>query len=132
MNNSLPENDSIPENDYSLMRGFLDFAKGDTIITQGDEADLVYTLIEGSADAVCDGIKVGEIHQNEIFGALAVFTRQPRIASVVASSDCTVMTVGKEDFIRLIYEQPQLSVGLIEEMAAKINHLNNQLLALKK
>jgi hypothetical protein len=42
------------------------------------------------------------------------------------------MTVGKEDFIRLIYEQPQLSVGLIEEMAAKINHLNNQLLSLKK
>jgi CRP/FNR family transcriptional regulator, cyclic AMP receptor protein len=122
----------LPEDDYSPIRGFLDFAKGETIINQGDEADLVYTLIEGSADALCDGIKVGEIHQNEIFGALAVFTRQPRIASVVASSDCTVMTVGKEDFIRLIYEQPQLSVGLIEEMAAKINHLNNQLLALKK
>lgn len=126
MNNSLPDNDFMP------LRGFLDFAKGETIINQGDEADLVYTLIEGSADAVCDGIKVGEIHQNEIFGALAVFTRQPRIASVVASSNCTVMTVGKEDFIRLIYEQPQLSVGLIEEMAAKINQLNNQLLALKK
>jgi CRP/FNR family transcriptional regulator, cyclic AMP receptor protein len=126
MNNSLPDDDFMP------LRGFLDFAKGETIINQGDEADLVYTLIEGSADAVCDGIKVGEIHQNEIFGALAVFTRQPRIASVVASSNCTVMTVGKEDFIRLIYEQPQLSVGLIEEMAAKINQLNNQLLALKK
>jgi CRP/FNR family cyclic AMP-dependent transcriptional regulator len=128
MNNS----NSSPDNDFTPLRGFLDFAKGETIINQGDEADLVYTLIEGSADAVCDGIKVGEIHQNEIFGALAVFTRQPRIASVVASSDCTVMTVGKEDFIRLIYEQPQLSVGLIEEMAAKINHLNNQLLSLKK
>ncbi len=125
-------NDSLTENDFTPLRGFLDFAKGETIINQGDEADLVYTLIEGSADAVCDGIKVGEIHQNEIFGALAVFTRQPRIASVVASSNCTVMTVGKEDFIRLIYEQPQLSVGLIEEMAAKINQLNNQLLALKK
>lgn len=125
-------NNSSPDDDFTPLRGFLDFAKGETIINQGDEADLVYTLIEGSADAVCDGIKVGEIHQNEIFGALAVFTRQPRIASVVASSDCTVMTVGKEDFIRLIYEQPQLSVGLIEEMAAKINNLNNQLLSLKK
>lgn len=121
-----------PETDYTLNRGFVHYNAGETIIAQGDDADLVYTLIDGHADALCDGVKVGEIHQNEIFGALAVFTRQPRIASVVARTDCTVMMVNKDDFIQLIYEQPQISVGLIEEMAAKINELNNQLLALKK
>lgn len=124
--------DFLPENDFTPNHGFSNFAPGETIITQGETADLVYTLIEGSADAVCDGVKVGEIHQNEIFGALAVFTRQPRIASVVARTDCTVMMVNKDDFVQLIFEQPQISVGLIEEMAAKINELNNQLLALKK
>lgn len=123
--------ESFPD-DVSPRRGFSNFAAGETIIAQGDPADLVYTLIEGSADALRDGIKVGEIHQNEIFGALAVFTRQNRIASVVAKTDCTVMMVNKDDFIQLIYEQPQLSIGLIEEMSAKINELNTQLLALKK
>lgn len=118
--------------EVSPQRGFSNFAAGETIIQQGDPADLVYTLIEGSADALRDGIKVGEIHQNEIFGALAVFARQTRLASVVARTDCTVMMVNKDDFIQLIYEQPQLSIGLIEEMAAKINELNTQLLALKK
>jgi len=124
--------DSLSNTDFTPQRGFSNFAAGETIINQGDSADLVYTLIEGDADAVCDGIKVGEIHQNEIFGALAVFTRQPRIASVVARTDCTVMMVNKDDFVQLIFEQPQISVGLIEEMAAKINELNNQILALKK
>lgn len=111
--------------------GFLHYRAGETIINQGDVADRVYTLLEGSADAVCDGVKVGEIHANEIFGALAVFTRQPRMASVVASSDCTVLAVRKEEFITLIEHQPQICLGLIEEMAAKINQLNNQLLQLK-
>jgi CRP/FNR family transcriptional regulator, cyclic AMP receptor protein len=124
--------DSFPDTDFTPNRGFSDFAPGETIINQGDAADLVYTLIEGKADAICDGVKVGEIHQNEIFGALAVFTRQPRIASVVARTDCTVMMVNKDDFVQLIFEQPQISVGLIEEMAAKINELNSQILALKK
>lgn len=124
--------DSPIDTDYSPNRGFVHYAAGDIIIAQGDEADLVYTLIEGQADAVCDGVKVGEIHQNEIFGALAVFTRQPRIASVVARTECSVMMVNKDDFIQLIYDQPQIAVGLIEEMTAKINELNNQLLALKK
>ena len=107
------------------------YQAGETIIHQGDTADRVYTLLEGSADALCDGVKVGEVHPNEIFGALAVFTRQPRMASVVATSDCTLLAVRKEEFIELIEHQPQICLGLIEEMAAKINQLNGQLRDLK-
>lgn len=117
--------------EFQPTAGFLHFRAGETIINQGDIADRVYTLLEGAADAVCDGVKVGEINANEIFGALAVFTRQVRMASVVASSDCTVLAVRKEEFISLIEHQPQICMGLIEEMAAKINQLNNQLLQLK-
>lgn len=117
--------------EFQPSAGFLHFRAGETIINQGDIADRVYTLLEGAADAVCDGVKVGDIHANEIFGALAVFTRQPRIASVIASSDCTVLAVRKEEFIALIEHQPQICLGLIEEMAAKINQLNNQLLQVK-
>jgi CRP/FNR family cyclic AMP-dependent transcriptional regulator len=117
--------------EFQPSAGFMHYRAGETIIQQGDAPHKVYTLLEGSADAVCDGIKVGEIHANEIFGALAVFTRQPRIASVIASSDCTVLAVRKEEFITLIEHQPQICLGLIEEMAAKINQLNTQLLQLK-
>lgn len=117
--------------EFQPAAGFLHFHTGETIIRQGDAADRVYTLLEGAADAVCDGVTVGQIHPNEIFGALAVFTRQPRMASVIATSDCTLLAVRKEEFITLIEHQPQICMGLIEEMAAKINQLNNQLLQLK-
>lgn len=117
--------------EYQPNAGFMHFKQGETIITQGDEAELVYTLLEGTADALCDNVKVGEIHPDEIFGALAVFTRQKRMASVVASSDCTVLTVRKHEFIELIEHQPHICIGLIEEMAAKINQLNGQLLQLQ-
>ena len=109
--------------------GFMHFTKGDVIIQQGEEAELVYTLLEGSAHAICDGVKVGEIHPDEIFGALAVFTRQQRMATVVAATDCTVLTVRKREFIELIEHQPHICIGLIEEMASKINQLNTQLLS---
>ncbi len=115
--------------EFQPQAGFIHFQQGEVIIQQGDEADKVYTLLDGSADAVCDGVKVGEVNTNEIFGALAVFTRQPRIASVIATSDCTVLAVRKEEFVDLIDHQPQICMGLIEEMASKINQLNNQLLA---
>ena len=114
--------------EFQPTAGFMHFRSGEAIIQQGARADRVYTLLEGSADAVCDGVKVGEVNAGEIFGALAVFTRQPRMASVLATSDCTVLAVRKDEFIDLIDHQPQICLGLIEEMAAKINQLNNQLL----
>jgi CRP/FNR family transcriptional regulator, cyclic AMP receptor protein len=117
--------------DFQPTAGFIQVNAGDVIIHQGDHADQVYTLLEGSAEAVCDNVKVGEINANEIFGALAVFTRQPRMASVIATSDCTLLAVRKEEFIDLIECQPQICLGLIEEMAAKINQLNNQVTYLK-
>lgn len=107
--------------------GFLSFGPGETIIAQGDKADCVYTLLEGSAHATRDGVRVGEIHTDEMFGALAVFTRQPRNASVIADSHCSVMAVRKEDFIDLVEQQPQIGITLIEEMAAIINQLNRQI-----
>jgi CRP/FNR family transcriptional regulator, cyclic AMP receptor protein len=117
--------------EFQPAAGFLHFRAGDTIIQQGKSADRVYTLLEGSAIAECDGVKVGDIHTNEIFGALAVFTRQPRMASVIATSDCTVLAVRKEEFVEMIDYQPHICLGLIEDMATKINELNNQLLQLK-
>lgn len=116
--------------EFQPSAGFLHFRAGETIIHQGQTADRVYTLLEGNADALRDGIKVGEVNANEIFGALAVFTRQPRMASVVACSDCTVLAVRKEEFIDLIEHQPQVCMGLIEEMATKINQLNSHILSL--
>jgi len=111
--------------------GFMSFNAGETIIHQGAQADRVYTLLEGSAKAQRDGVKVGDIEPQEIFGALAVFTRQPRMASVVAVTDCSVLAVRKEDFADLIELQPHVCLKLIEEMADKINQLNGQLLDLQ-
>ncbi|MBB3169304.1 cyclic nucleotide-binding domain-containing protein [Simiduia aestuariiviva] len=109
--------------------GFMSFSAGETIIAQGETANCVYTLLEGQAEAIRDGVKVGDIHADEIFGALAVFTRQPRNATVIAKTDCSVMAVRKEDFIDLVEHQPQICISLIEEMAEKINQLNQQVAA---
>lgn len=116
--------------EFQPTAGFMHVRQGDTIIEQGALADQVYTLLEGHAEAFCNGVKVGDINAGEIFGALAVFTRQERMATVTATRDCTLLAVSKEEFIELANHQPHICVGLIEEMAAKIEQLNNQLSSL--
>jgi len=111
--------------------GFLHFEPGDEIIRQGDQAECVYTLLEGSADAIHNGVKVGEVRAEEIFGAMAVFTGQPRNATVRATDSCSVLAVRKDEFLDLVAHHPKVCLSLIEEMAEKINQLNTQVLNLQ-
>lgn len=116
---------------FQPAKGFLQFEAGDVIIREGDEADCVYTLLEGSADALSQGVKVGKIGGEEIFGAMAAFTGQPRSATVVATSSCSVLAVRKDQFLDLVKRQPEVCLALVEEMAGKINELNRHILELQ-
>lgn len=100
--------------------GFQNIAAGDVIIHQGDQADMVYTIIEGKAEAFVDDIKVGDIGAEEVFGAMAVFTDEPRSATVIAKTNCSILAVPKTEFIKLIEAQPQAAFNLIENLAQNI------------
>lgn len=107
--------------------GFLNFMPGQDIIVQGDPATEVYTILSGQADVYVDGTLVGEVKQDEIFGAMAVFTGDTRSATVRAKTPCTLLAVPKAEFITLIKSHPQTTMTLIENMARTINTLNSQL-----
>lgn len=114
-----------PNSDY------LNFAPGETIIHQGEISDKVFTLIEGHAEAYQDGVKVGDIYEDEIFGAMAAFTSAKRTASVVAKEFSTVRAIKQEDFVELIRLQPEVCRTLIENMARQILDLNETILSMQ-
>lgn len=106
--------------------GFIDFNKGDVIIRQGDVATDVYSIITGSAEVYVDDKKVGDVFQDELFGAMAIFTGTKRSASVVAAEHCSVLSVPKEEFVALMHSQPETMVTLITNMARCITALNSR------
>ncbi|MGX5728385.1 Crp/Fnr family transcriptional regulator [Metapseudomonas otitidis] len=107
--------------------GFQHFAAGEELIHQGDEADHVFIIIEGHAEAFVDGQKVGDVQKDEIFGAMAVFTREKRSATVIASEPCTVMVIPKDQFLSLMQSNPRIAHSLIESMARRIDLLNKEI-----
>lgn len=99
---------------------------GEQIIKQGAESDHVITLFEGEADVVVDGIKVGEVKQGEVIGAMALLTDSPRSATVRARSDCTILKVAGSDFEKLIRSKPSMIHSLLRDMANSIKSLNQK------
>lgn len=108
--------------------GFQNISPGEVIIKQGDAAEHVYTIISGEAEVFVDDVKVGEIGEEEVFGAMSVFTGEPRSATVKARTSCTIMAVPKQDFVLLIEAQPKAAVNLIENLARHIITLNQQVI----
>lgn len=111
--------------------GYRQFAAGEELICQGDDAEEVYVIVEGYAEAYVDGHRVGDVCKDEIFGAMAVFTGEKRSASVIASEPCTVMAIPKEQFISLMHQNPKIAHSLIESLARRITLLNQEVLSLR-
>lgn len=110
--------------------GFAYFQPGDDIIRQGDSADYVFSLFEGSAEVLVDNVVVGEVGEGELLGALAVLTQSPRSATVRARTRCAVVKVPKQQFGQLIRANPTMIHGLLTDMARQITRLNSQVVAL--
>ncbi len=106
--------------------GFGRYKAGMEIIKEGDDADYVYSVSEGIAVAIHNGVEVGEIHQDEIFGAIAVLTDQKRTASVVAKTNCTLLMVHKDEFSKMVHSHPKLFLNILSSLAEKITSLNKK------
>lgn len=110
--------------------GFAYYMPGDIIIRQGDPADYVFSLFEGSADVMVDDVVVGDVNEGEVLGALAVLTHAPRSATVRAKTRCSVVKVPKDQFKHLIRTNPTMIHGLLTDMANQIKKLNTQVVEL--
>lgn len=113
--------------EFRSANGFKQVAAGDILIKEGDEADHVFVIIDGRAEAFVGGHKVGDVPKDEIFGAMAVFTAEKRNATVIASVPCTVMMIPKDQFLSLTQSNPRIAHSLIESMARRIDALNRQI-----
>lgn len=106
--------------------GVRHFAEGEMMIRQGSEPDEVYAILQGSAEVLHNGTRVGEVLAQEIFGAMAFLTGQPRSADVIAREACSVMVVPGADFQQLLQSHPHIGMNLLRSMARQVAAMNRQ------
>ncbi|KAG0556492.1 hypothetical protein KC19_11G057800 [Ceratodon purpureus] len=78
------------------------FKSGESIIVEGMPGDKFYFLVEGTAEAKTRGQVVMKYGVGDYFGELALLNDEPRAASVVATSECKIVSIDRESFKRLL------------------------------
>lgn len=90
------------------------FEEGAEIVTQGQPGDKFYILASGTAVAKKDGNEVMQYKDGMFFGELALLKKEPRAATVCATSKCTCLALDGKAFKRLL--------GGVESLLAKTQY----------
>lgn len=73
-------------------------AAGETVFREGDPGDRYYLIREGEADVIADGRVLAHIGPGAGFGELALLFGKPRTATVRATSDLVLASLGRNEF----------------------------------
>ena len=122
----------LSQQDTSFSPDYRCYNQGDIIIEENTEGDEVFTLLSGSARVMIKGTEVGEINQDEIFGAIAAITQTKRTASIIATSDCETIVVKSDSFRGLLSARPETVEKLVKDMARSIVSSNERVIELTK
>lgn len=95
---------------------FIDLPSGGVLFHQGEHSDDVYFVLSGRLRALADSNGdtriLGEISRGETAGELALFTGEPRSASVTALRDSSVVKVTRQTIERALATSPQVALQM--------------------
>jgi CPA2 family monovalent cation:H+ antiporter-2 len=100
---------------------------GERIIRAGDEADGVYFISKGEVEVAVAGRQI-KLGAGEVFGEMALISRQPRSADVTALDYSTFAMLSERDFRQLLRKYPEIRAQ-IASLAAQREETDRQLLA---
>ncbi|MBM2811072.1 MAG: hypothetical protein HW416_1831 [Chloroflexi bacterium] len=128
----------------SLDRGLLErlhergqeqsFRPGQLIIHQGDRSDYLFVVLygrvrvtEAAEEHRITDLLLGEIGPGEMFGELGVLTAKPRSATVTAIEPTRCWVIHREDFMSVLQDSTDLSVGLARTLADRLYDADRRL-----
>ncbi|KPJ54300.1 hypothetical protein AMJ39_00700 [candidate division TA06 bacterium DG_24] len=93
------------------------FARGETLVTQGEPGDSFYIIVSGEVsvtvrDAEGHSAEVARLGDGSFFGEMSLLTGAPRNATVTALQDTNVLIVDKAQFATILERNPAIAEEL--------------------
>ena len=116
----------------AAVAGMRAFDKGDRLFSEGDESDLMFTVVTGRVKVVKTTPRGTDVIL-ELFGpgdpvgAVAVYESRPYPASAVALEPTSCLVIPRQAFFALLEGYPTLVRGLLVGLTHRLVELTNRL-----
>ena len=109
----------------------VNFKAGDVIISQGEDGDTAFVIVNGSVEVVIgegpNAKVVAILNQGDVFGEMSLLAPGPRSATVkaVTDTDCTVTSY--DAFMTSIRENPETAIAFMSTLVERLRKMNAML-----
>lgn len=107
-----------------------DYLKEEIIFDQGEEAQAVYIVLEGTVAITrkVDGAEqfLTEYRPGDFFGELALLDREPRAAQARAATNCRLAVLFREDYLNLLNTHAAAASKITLQMARHLAYILRQ------
>jgi predicted acylesterase/phospholipase RssA/CRP-like cAMP-binding protein len=105
----------------------LHYAAGDVVVAQGDEADSVYVVVDGTLSVRIAGpdgseIEVAALGPGAVVGEIAVVAGGRRSATVAADTTSELLELSGQGITELLDAAPELAATISEEAIRRLRH----------
>ena len=63
---------------------------------------------------------INEMHNGDLFGELGILTKRPRSTSAIARTKSELLIIPRQAFVRVIEQEPQLALRMLEVTANRL------------
>lgn len=108
---------------YSISKTFL---AGERIFEEGESGNTMLLILSGTVKVIkkssVDGmpVQIATRGAGAFLGEMAIVEQSPRSATVVAETNCQVLLFSKENFEKIISEQPALATRVLRSLSRKL------------
>lgn len=106
----------------------VDFAAGETLITQGTEDPVMLYLMSGRVEILRDEMVVETVGEGAVLGGMSMIRQRPQIAGARAVSPTRGLFLDKDGYDKLVAEANPVIFRFerlaVEQMAARLRNLN--------
>lgn len=112
------------------------YAKGDVIINQGDQGNLLFVLLSGSVkvsliDSHGKEIIIRMLYKGNFFGEMSLLDGQIRSTTVTAIEDTEALVIYRDQFKRLIQQKPHVVLEILATLNRRLRTATEKISSLK-
>ncbi|HMI22025.1 MAG TPA: cyclic nucleotide-binding domain-containing protein [Gaiellaceae bacterium] len=106
--------------EIALLADEIDLHEGKEMTREGAPGREFFVLLEGTADVKKNTRRVNTLGPGDFFGEIALVSREPRTATVIATSPVRALVITDRSFRRLLDDAPQVQTKVMEAMAERL------------
>ena len=96
------------------------------IVKEGDKGMFMYVVREGVVAISISEKVVEKVGPGGVFGEMALVDQASRVATAVAETDCTLLSINRNDFTSLVKTRPGFAMSLLKALSERLRFMTSK------